>query len=85
MGRHGFVKTEFLLFIVCFVAHARTPGFIGIKTTACTTASANTSSAAVACVFVATTRCVPVVPVLELAQLGVEPAFDACGRRAGVV
>ena len=83
-GVRGVVEAQFLFFIVCLVAHARTPRFVGIEAAACAAAAAN-AAGAVARVFVAATGSVAVVAVLELADLGVDPALDAGGSGARVV
>lgn len=83
-GVRGFVEAQFLLFIVCLIAHARTPRFVRIEAAACAAAAAD-AAGAVARVFVAAAGGVAVVAVLELADLGVDPALDAGGSGTWVV
>jgi hypothetical protein len=80
-GGSGLVQSEFLLLVVCLVAHAGAPGLVGIQPASCTTAP---RLSAVARLFVGA-RCGAVVAVLELADLRVDEALDARGRGARVV
>jgi hypothetical protein len=85
VGRRWFMKAQFLFFVVCFVADARTPCLIGVQATASATAAADTARISVARVFIAAASRVPVVAVFKLAHLGINPAFDACRSGTRVV
>jgi hypothetical protein len=74
------MQAEFLLLVVGLVANSRRPRLIRIETTAC----AATSLRAVVCALVGTSSGT-VVSVLELENLGINPAFDASGCRARVI
>lgn len=80
-GGAGFVETELLFLVVCFVADSCAPGLVGVEPAACSTAA---RLSAVAWLFVGPGGGA-IVPVLELADLRVDEAFDAGGRGAGVV
>lgn len=78
----GLMQTQLLLFIVGLVADAGVPGLVRVEPVV---SAASPASSAVAGGFLVCARGITVVPVLELAQLGVEPAADAGGRGAWVV
>lgn len=77
----GLVEAEFLLFVVRFVANAGAPRLVGVQSAAGAAAARLCAVAG----FLVRAGGGAVVAVLELADLGVDEAFDACGRGAWVV
>lgn len=84
MRRCWLVEAKFLFLVVRFVADTGAPGRVRVES-ASSAAAARLTAGSVGGFFVAAAGGVAVVSVLELADLRVDPAFDAGGRGAGVI